>query len=84
MKTVSSTECKTRFGEYLESVLSEPVTIQKTGRAVAVLISFSEYERLQALENSYWLERAKEAEASGYIGTEKSMELLKEAMNAEA
>lgn len=84
MKTISSTECKTRLGEYLESVRNEPITIEKTGRAVAVLISVAEYERLQALENSYWLDRAKEAEASGYIGTEKSMEVLKAAMNAEA
>ena len=83
MKTVSSTECKTRLGEYLESVLTEPLTIEKTGRAVAVLISCAEYERLVALENAYWLERAKEAGASGFMGTEKSMEILKAGLNAE-
>lgn len=84
MKTVTSTECKTRFGEYLEMVRSEPVAIEKTGRAVAVLLSRAEYDRLTALENSYWLERAKEAEATGYIGSKKSMELLKEGLNEEA
>lgn len=84
MKTITATECKTRLGEYLETVRTEPISIEKTGRAVAVLISRTEYDRLIALENSYWLERAKEAEAGGYIGNEKSMELLKEGMNAEA
>ena len=83
MKIVTSTECKTHLGQYLESVQTEPVTIQKTGRAVAVLISRSEYERLLSLENAYWLERAKEAELSGYIGSDKSMELLKAGLNAE-
>ncbi len=84
MKIITSTECKTRLGEYLETVRTEPVFIEKTGRAVAVLISRAEYDRLTALENSYWLERAKEAEDSGYIGSEKSMKMLKEGMNAEA
>lgn len=84
MRTVSSTECKTKFGEYLEIVRTEPITIEKTGRSVAVMISCSEYERLTALENAYWLDRAREAEASGYIGSEKSMEILKAQLNAEA
>jgi len=49
-----------------------------------VLISRAEYDRLTALENAYWLERAKESEASGYVSGAKSMELLKEGLNAEA
>ena len=77
MKTVSATDAKTRFGQYLEKVQSEPVQIQKKDRPVAVLISFEEYERLVALENAYWLSLAKQAEASGYIGVEKSIALLK-------
>jgi prevent-host-death family protein len=84
MKTISSTDCKTRFGECLDGVRTEPLTIEKTGRPVAVLISSSEYARLMAMEDAYWIARAKEAEASGFIGTEKSMELLKAALDAEA
>lgn len=77
MKTVSATDAKTRLGQYLERVHSEPIKIQKKERPVAVLISFEEYERLLALESTYWLAQAQEAEKSGYIGVEKSMELLK-------
>ena len=77
MKTVSATDAKTRFGQYLERVNSEPVTIEKNNRSVAVLISHDEYERLTALENAYWLAQAMQAEQSGYIGVEKSMDLLK-------
>ena len=76
MKIVSATDAKTRLGQYLEKVHSEPVQIQKKDRPVAVLISYDEYERLLALENAYWL-TLKEAESSGFIGVEKSMELLK-------
>jgi prevent-host-death family protein len=77
MKTVSATDAKTRFGQYLEKVHSEPVQIQKKDRPVAVLISYEEYERFLALENSYWLAEAKKAEKSGYIGVKRSMKLLK-------
>ena len=84
MRIVSSTDCKTRFGEYLDIVRDEPVTIEKTGRSVAVLISYGEYERLTTLENAYWLARAKEAEASGYVGMKKSMKILKAGLNAPA
>jgi len=80
MKTVSATDAKTRFGQYLEKVHSEPVQIQKKDRPVAVLISYEDYERLVALENAHWLHLAKEAEKSGYIGVDKSMELLKEGL----
>jgi len=84
MKIISSTECKTRLGEYLETVRSEPITIEKTGRPVAVLLSQAEYERLVSLENAYWRERAKEAEESGYIGSEKSAKLLSKALDEKA
>ena len=55
MKTVSATDAKTRFGQYLEKVHSEPVQIQKKDRPVAVLISYEEYERLMVMENEHWL-----------------------------
>jgi len=51
---------------------------------VAVLISYSEYERLLSLENAYWRELSKEAKSSSYLGIEKSRDLLKERINAEA
>lgn len=58
MKRVSAIDAKTFLGQYLEKVNSEPVTIHKNDRAVAVLISYAEYQRLTALENAYWLVEA--------------------------
>lgn len=56
MITIPSTEAKTRFGALLDAAQRTPVTIEKKGRAVAVVISGSEYEayqklKLQALQN---------------------------------
>lgn len=83
MKKVSATDCKVRFGRYLEAVHSEPILIEKNDRPVAVLISAAEYERLVALENAYWVEQARRADESGWVGSDKAMELLKAGLSAE-
>lgn len=47
-KHVSATEAKNALGRYLDASQTEPITIEKMGRAFAVLISQDEYEALQA------------------------------------
>lgn len=46
MRTVSAKDAKARFGELLDTARREPVTIEKHGRAVAVIISIEDYEEL--------------------------------------
>jgi prevent-host-death family protein len=65
MKTAPATEIKNRFGEYLQSAIREPMFIEKTGKPVAILLSIDDYERLSALEDAYWIRKAKEAQAEG-------------------
>ncbi len=85
MKTMTATEFKAKTSEALESAQSEPVSISKNGRPVAVLIRQSDYERLVALENKYWLARVEQAEKSGFIGTDATTEFLKsKLLDAEA
>jgi prevent-host-death family protein len=48
MAEISATDAKNKFGEVLEMARKEPVTIQKNGRAVAVLVSAEEYRRMVA------------------------------------
>ena len=74
--TASATEVKNRFGEFLERAQREPVTVEKSGRAVAVILAQGEYERLQALEDHYWGERAREAAKIGYVGHDEALALL--------
>ncbi|MBT3052888.1 MAG: type II toxin-antitoxin system Phd/YefM family antitoxin [Candidatus Thiodiazotropha sp. (ex Codakia orbicularis)] len=46
MKSMSAREAKNGFGKLLDTARAEPVTIEKHGRAVVVVLSTEEYERL--------------------------------------
>ena len=48
MQTMSAHEAKARFGQLLDAARLEPVTIEKHGRPVAVLVSKQEYDEIQA------------------------------------
>ncbi len=51
MNIVNATEAKTHFGALIDRAQSEPVTIQKQGRPVAVLVSFKTYNQQQQLSS---------------------------------
>ena len=76
MIVANSTEVKNNFGRYLDVSSKEPVEVTKSGRRVAILLSTEEYDRLSALEDAYWGERALAAAAGGFIGLEESMQVL--------
>ncbi len=46
MKTMSAKEAKNGFGLLLDTARAEPVTIEKHGRPVVVVLSTEAYERL--------------------------------------
>jgi prevent-host-death family protein len=50
MKSMSAKEAKNGFGRLLDTARAEPVTIEKHGRAVVVVLSTEEYERLLMVE----------------------------------
>jgi len=84
MKTATATSVKNQFGQFLETALTQPVAISKTGRRVAVLLAWREYERLAALEDLWWAKSATMAEAQGYLGPRATRRLLRNKLNAEA
>lgn len=47
MKAIGAREAKNNFGEMLDSVQREPITIKKHGRAVAVIMSSHEYHEMK-------------------------------------
>lgn len=61
MKSMSARDAKNGFGLLLDTARAEPVTIEKHGRAVVVVISIEEYERLRGLQN----EQAASVQQSG-------------------
>jgi prevent-host-death family protein len=78
MTHTTATDLKNRLGAYLDTALTEPVFVHKSGREVAVLVSRQHYAYLEALEEELWAIRAQLAEQSGYVGSEQAQQLLKE------
>ncbi len=50
MRSLTANEAKTKFGNMLINVQTEPVEIIKNGTPVAVVISSKEYRRMEALK----------------------------------
>lgn len=50
MKTMSAKDAKNTFGLLIDLARSQPVTIEKHGRSVVVVMAAEEYERLKALD----------------------------------
>jgi len=82
MDVIAAGEAKNCFGRLLDLAQRKPVTIEKKGRPVVVVMSIEEYERLEELENKFWLEKAEEAEQGGFLGEKESNKLLKELLDA--
>ena len=61
MKSVSAREAKYGFGKLIDTARAEPVTVEKHGRAVVVVLAVEEYERLKAIES----EQSAKAQRSG-------------------
>ena len=78
MKEIAATEAKNKFGHLLEMAMTEPVTIEKKDRPVAVLLSFAEYQRLIEIEDRVWGEKALKALESGFVSGEQTADWLKE------
>jgi prevent-host-death family protein len=51
MKTMSARAAKNAFGLMIDTARAEPVLIEKHGRAVVMVISVEEYERLHDRTN---------------------------------
>lgn len=47
MKYMSSKDAKNGFGRLLDTARAEPVTIEKHGRPVVVVLAVEEYDRLK-------------------------------------
>ncbi|WP_295445774.1 type II toxin-antitoxin system Phd/YefM family antitoxin [uncultured Thiodictyon sp.] len=50
MQNVSAHDAKARFGQLVDTARSEPVVIERHGRAVAVVVSKEEYDELNDIK----------------------------------
>ena len=67
---------------YLENRLREVIESDRSGSMARN--NQAEYERLQALEDAYWGERARQSEQGGFTGYEETIRRIQERLNAEA
>ncbi|MBF0167657.1 MAG: type II toxin-antitoxin system Phd/YefM family antitoxin [Alphaproteobacteria bacterium] len=85
MRSMAAKEAKNHFGELLDTARREPVTIEKNGRPVAVILSIEDFKRFEEIEDAAWGARAEEAEKAGdWLGPDESEKLLRELLNAKA
>jgi antitoxin Phd len=84
MRSTAATQVKNHFGQILEITRTEPVTVEKQGRPVAVILSFEEYQRLAELEDRIWGERAAKALENGFMAEDEMKNWLEGKLNAEA
>ena len=47
MKAIAAKEAKNNFGELMDNAQREPITIERHGRPVAVIMSSKEYEQIK-------------------------------------
>jgi prevent-host-death family protein len=53
MKKVTATEASKAFGQLVDDVQSESVTIERNGRPVAVMYSYEESQRIEAMREAH-------------------------------
>lgn len=63
MRSLSAREAKYGFGRLIDLARAAPVTIEKHGRPVVVVVSVEEFERLKAAANT---DRAEPKSARGH------------------
>lgn len=73
---ITATEFKQRLGRYLDIAETNPVIVIKSGHPKSVLISHAMYQHFLETEDQFWAIQAKIAEEGGYLGEEKTRDLL--------
>jgi prevent-host-death family protein len=80
MKSMSAKDAKNGFGLLLDTARAEPVTIEKHGRRVAVVLSVEKYERLlkeriKAVRGAGpWRHRKREGDKDKHAASEATQE----------
>jgi len=81
MRTISATEAKQNLGALLDGAQSEPITIRRQNRDIAVVLSAREYDRLRAInvdEFERFCDRIGQRAVATGLTEEKLAEILAE------
>jgi prevent-host-death family protein len=81
-KSITATEAKNRFADLVDQARTEPITITRNDRAVAIVLSPTEYARLTVSDDAYWGEQAKKISTDDFHSAEESQAFLNTILNA--
>jgi prevent-host-death family protein len=84
MINIAAREARANFGELMDTVQREPVSIEKHGRAVAVVISAVEYESIKTELLKARIKTGCEQLERGEFSQLSVLEILEEAKNIHA
>lgn len=71
----TATELNKHPGKYINCAIKEPVTIERSGEPVAVMVS---YEHYMQLEDAYWGQKAAAADKEKPLSSKATMDFLNE------
>jgi len=77
VKKITAAQLKNQTRQAIAAAQKEPVSVEVSGRVVAVIIAQSDFERFTRFENEYWLTRIQRAEKTGYIGTKATASFIR-------
>lgn len=84
MRNIAAKEAKTHFGALLDNAQREPITIEKHGRAVAVVLSTQEYNDLKLGQLRAELAIGEAQADRGEFAEDYSLETLNNELDNEA
>ena len=73
---LSAKEAKTHFGSLLDMAQRQPVTIEKKGRPVAVVLSLQDFSYYEKIEDELLALKAMQAEKEGWLDQNQSADFL--------
>ena len=53
MRSITANDAKKHFGKLLDTARREPVSVQKHGRPVAVMVSVEDYDELERIKHEH-------------------------------
>lgn len=73
---LSAKEAKTHFGLLLTMAQRNPITIEKNGRPIVVVLSLHDFSHYEQLEDEILALKAMQAEKGGWLNTDESADFL--------
>ena len=74
--TLSARDAKTNFGLLLDMAQRQPITIEKRGRPIVVVLSLQDFSRYEQLEDELLALNAIQAEKEGWLDQNESASFL--------